>query len=1291
MWTNIGKSWIALIVLSFVSSHLFAQDPPKVENIERKNAAGTVIEKYKTVDGTKEGPYSAFHDDGSKKSVGTYLHGNRTGAWVDYYANGKKSLEVTFEADSWTGAAVRYHDNGKVWQEGTFERGYAKGLLSEYHKNGQLYSAGVVSSSSHNWFSDPVRQGRHAWYYNDGTIHQVADFDNNNWNGATARYHPNGNKQYECNFESGYAKGPFRQYHENGQLYAEGEVSSSSHNWYGDAVQQGEWKYYYSTGSIHQIVAFQNGDWNGLAVRYHENGNKMYECSFEAGYAKGPFKQYHENGQLYAEGEVSSSSRNWYGDVVRQGEWNYYYSDGVTSWTGSYKDSNWEGEVISYHQSGKKSFQATFENGYASGTWTHYHDNGQVYGVGDVTGSNLNHFGGPLKTGVWVNYYADGTRSFEGNYVNNVLDGGAAWFHSNSQQAISSEWVEGTMKGSWTTWHPNGNKGGHGYSYGGSAYNPLKHGPWVWYHLNGNKKSEGKYDHNKATGPWIEYDSNGRVEKIVNYANGVALKGNSEAELPDGSRVIRTSNPDGSSDTYTVDKDGNIVDHEHKPAPGEDKPYIEYEDPDTGETVTVTHDEDGNPKTTKSKTTKDDDGTEHTHEEDDDGTVREITKKPNGEREYREVRPDGTVRESSQDADGNIRRKQTNPDGTVTEYTKDADGRKTRTRRDSEGNIIEEAERTPVGVETVRTPDGTTTRRHKDDEGNWVETTERPDGTISRVVRDGEGNVISRDEKYGERALGQSLYEDVEGGRNWNDLTPEEKKSYADNETKMKEGGTLDSARTRAADGQMKNRDSARASGDKALSDAASDLKREPVADGAAKPPKRTVDKAKLGTAAKALELALRMSDVPFESIQESLKQAIDSKDADKIAELLDQDKNSLPGWLERNADVAQKWTQAVKSGGSAFAAALAVSKGVDHLFKKEYGAALEEFAGASASALGAIPPGTMAQIERELGRNPASQALALKSAIAFGRELSRKLKPGESRNYGTLLKEGVGFMVNGWKSMPEDQRKHFVERNIPAMNKWLESLDKGIGKSSVKRSAGLLALVDAAPHVYKLMSEWGGPNDAANITTLAQKVGPKAIGMLVQASTRSETAGAAAEMIAQLGADYMAHLGNDARKAAIGALRQTEQNAAAYDRMRDAMKGLAVQAGMSHRDAEQYDTVSNLVSGHRGRLVLSDMRRKKDLLGVHESMQAWRRVDDDLGKGSGNVTAFYEALADSKSRSSADEAAYQRWKSNNVNNARRTSEHITSIISEYKVGSPAHKFLLAWQHDLDHMVRTFG
>jgi hypothetical protein len=767
-----------------------------------------------------------------------------------------------------------------------------------------------------------------------------------------------------------------------------------------------------------------------------------------------------------------------------------------------------------------------------------------------------------------------------------------------------------------------------------------------------------------------------------------------ESKREDGTRVIRTSNPDGSSDTYTFDKDGKLVDSKHELPLDKQKAYVQYTDPDTGETITITHDKDGSPTTTRGRTTKDADGTSHTTEIDDDGTTRDITERPDGSRDVVETWPDGTVRHTERDKDGHITRTRSNPDGTVTEYQNHPDGSRSRKRTDSEGKLIDETFRDPSGVETTNYADGTSTRRHKDENGNIVETTTRPNGGKSRVVRDTDGNVISRDDKWGERDPGRTVYEDMEGGRDWDSLTEEEKKRYADREAVLKENGGLDEARLRAEEAAMRERDAARSETDMAAMEAANDLARKPAASGAEKKEK-PVDIDKLSAGAKAIELALRMPGATLELIQNDLKLALEGKDKDLLAEMLKQDARGLPGWLAKHPSVMEAWEEKVKpkldQGASIIGAALAVIKGVDLAYKGEYGAALESFADASVAAFGALPADKLEELNKELGRNPAKYAAAIKNVISFARELGRERGPDESLNYGTLMKEGIGFMVNCFEAMPPEERAHFLERRLPTVRKWLEWADKSIGKSSVKRSQVLMAVIDSGGEIFKLISEWGGENDAANITSLAQKVGPKAIGMLVQAATRSETAGQAAEFVAQLGADYMANLGNEAREAAKGALRAAGEDANAYARMRRELNELAKKAGMSDQDARDYEFLSTSVTGHGSRLVLSDMRQRQDAVGVREAMQAWRRIENDMAHRSGAVQFFYDGLKSDKERRPEDEAAYQAWFRTHIDNARRTSAYVNTIIAEYGQGSAARKFLAAWKADLDDLVRVYG
>lgn len=657
----------------------------------------------------------------------------------------------------------------------------------------------------------------------------------------------------------------------------------------------------------------------------------------------------------------------------------------------------------------------------------------------------------------------------------------------------------------------------------------------------------------------------------------------------------------------------------------------------------------------------------------------------------RERRPDGTVVETRRDADGNVEREVAYPDGSSKTFTRDPQGRRTLTKRDAEGEVVLEAERDPSGVEVRTYPDGSTARRHRDEDGNIVETRVGADGSRERIVRDANGKVLSREFTPAEREPGQAAYEDLTGGRDWDALSEEEKQRYAKMEEGLGDRGVLDEARKNRSRKEAVQGDRDRAETDRQLKEAEEALKRIPAADEVAKKDRKLLSDAErreAELALKGLKWVLDLPDVKLKHIQEQLAKAIDDKDGDLIRELMATDRGSLLGFLNRHPGIVRNWEEKVKptlnAGTSALAAGLAVTKAVDLAFEGKYAEALQSFLDAGAQGLKAIPPGELAKIQRELGRSPSEYALAAKSLVGFAHEAFRTPTAKKPRDWGKLFKEGVGTIYNLYKSLPDEQRKHFIERQLPFIRNGLKRIE-----TNTPGAKAVLGLVDTAPEIWKLYSEWDTGKRWVNISNLAQKLGPKVVGALVKASTKSDAAAEIVEAAVQLGADYMGHLGAEAREAAEGAFKAAAQDAQSYARMRAELNRLAVKAGMTREDVRAYDFLTNVAAGHRGSLVMSDMRRAKNLLGVRESLQAWRRVNKETDAGGVGVKGFYKSLVDR--RGSGDEAAYQRWLRGHVAGARKNIAAIDRMLPEYKAGSPARRFLVAWRHDLANMVRTFG
>lgn len=1372
---------LSLFALFALLAPLSAQDK-KVEIVERKNQAGQLVERYRTVDGTRDGDYQSWHDNGKPSSVGAYKAGNQQGAWTVYHANGNVfytmtfdkgdaqgaskvywedgtlRLETTFDKGYQKGTWVSYHSNGNKeatgevftsnhnshwtaqrtgpwkdyhasgklahdwnWDKNnlhgavtsyyedstkrlttTFENGYQKGSYTSYHENGNIQAQGQVYTSNHNSLWTAQRTGPWKDYHANGQVAQEWNWDKNNLHGAVTVYYEDGTKRLTTSFENGYQKGAYTSYHSNAAVEAKGEVYTSNHNSLWTAQRTGPWEDFFASGGIYRRATYKQNLWHGPMTEYHENGNLRVECPFTDGKAFGTRTYYHSNGKKSAEGEVSEGGINEYWNAVAEGLYTEWYPSGVVSSHTNYRKGVLHGEKTDYFESGNKLVQATFVDGTMSGKWTSWHDSGHIDTTGHCIGQNHGSIRHPIQSGLWTSYFEDGTPSFEGVFAAGKYDGKCTWYYPNGKLQYETEWTEGRMRGSWTNWWDNGKKAAHGHCSDagwGSQTNPVRQGPWVHYHRNGNKESEGSYRDNVKVGTWIYYDVAGAMREVeVHGADGQAKDPAASSTHPDGTTKTVIKHPDGSTETLTFDKDGKLIDRSKEQPEDKQKPYVIMEDEDGNKTI-LTFDEDGNPKTTTSKTETLPDGTKHTTEKDSDGTVRDIYEKPDGSRTVKETRPDGATRTTEKSPDGTVRRHYDMPDGSTRDYTYNPDGSATRERRDADGNLLDTTKRDPSGVEHMELADGTKIRRFKDEDGNTVESRTAPNGDTSRIVRDPSGKIIEREDDVAEREPGESLYEDYEGGKDWDSLTEAEKEKYAKAEKDRFPMGIGDEIYRRKADNDFDAGNEASADLDAAKDAAEDDLKRDPASKGA----EDLLSKEGLEGASKLLSIldwALNLPDVPLDLIQVELSNALDAiakaeTAPDKraaaqqlVKDLMATDRRGLASFLNKNPGILKAWEKYIKPaaniGTSILMMAVNAAKAVDAAERGEWAEAFTAFLDGGIAGMRLIPPGTMAKIDRELGANPSSYMGAIKNLIAFSVEANRKLKPGEYRNWGTLLNEGVGFILNTFKSLPEAQRKHFIERQMPGIRNLLGKIEDG-----VPGAKAVLGLIDSAPAIYKLIAEWNTPAWADNMTAVAQKVGPKVIGLLVKLQTGSDKAADAAEFLAQMGTDAVASYWVEVRKIAEGKMKSVEQEVAAYNNFRQATREAAKQAGMSQSDQLTYEFVANFACGHTGRSTLSAWLHGKDYAAVQEAMAAYRRVNEGTGKSPGLAGYFTANLQDQQNRT--DEDAYQLWKEQQLTNARRTIKYIDGIQTEYATGSASRRFLAAWREDLAHIVRTFS
>lgn len=75
----------------------------------------------------REGPYRAWHPDGTKSVVGQYADGQRDGPWAEWFENGQRKTDITYQRGVPEGRFTEWDESGDVVSKGVYERGRLKG------------------------------------------------------------------------------------------------------------------------------------------------------------------------------------------------------------------------------------------------------------------------------------------------------------------------------------------------------------------------------------------------------------------------------------------------------------------------------------------------------------------------------------------------------------------------------------------------------------------------------------------------------------------------------------------------------------------------------------------------------------------------------------------------------------------------------------------------------------------------------------------------------------------------------------------------------------------------------------------------------------------------------------------------------------------------------------------------------------------------------------------------------------------------------------------------------------
>ncbi|MCU0428920.1 MAG: toxin-antitoxin system YwqK family antitoxin [Cytophagaceae bacterium] len=244
-----------------------------------------------------------------------------------------------------------------------------------------------------------------------------------------------------------------------------------------DGYLQGDCKEYYASGKLFSTSFYnQHFEPEGFVLIYHENGKRKERGHFVKDVykvqrlwdsegnpllkrGKGKVKEMYENGSLKYEGEFRHG--------LRDGEWIFYYRNGLVSEKGNYKFgiyflenawdakgnlqvSNGTGHLLRYYANGQLKCKVSYRSGLLHGKCTWYFPNGNIQKVGV--------FEEGLEVGVHTEYYNTGKFKSKSGFQMGMLHGVYLCYYPNGRIRYSCEFRNGDICSELTHFDEKGNR-----------------------------------------------------------------------------------------------------------------------------------------------------------------------------------------------------------------------------------------------------------------------------------------------------------------------------------------------------------------------------------------------------------------------------------------------------------------------------------------------------------------------------------------------------------------------------------------------------------------------------------------------------------------------------------------------------------------------------------------------------------------------------------------------------------------------------------------------------------------
>jgi antitoxin component YwqK of YwqJK toxin-antitoxin module len=152
---------------------------------------------YTDIRNLKQGKWFVF-ETGTAKVLeeGNYVNDQKEGSWTTFYTEGTKKSEITYQSGEKKGYAKTFFENGNIAEEGYWDVDKWTGKYLTYYSNGKL-------SYLWNYDENGRRHGYQKYYYPDGNVKIEGEWENGKEKGIIKEYYANGTIKSQRRFIDG--------------------------------------------------------------------------------------------------------------------------------------------------------------------------------------------------------------------------------------------------------------------------------------------------------------------------------------------------------------------------------------------------------------------------------------------------------------------------------------------------------------------------------------------------------------------------------------------------------------------------------------------------------------------------------------------------------------------------------------------------------------------------------------------------------------------------------------------------------------------------------------------------------------------------------------------------------------------------------------------------------------------------------------------------------------------------------------------------------------------------------